>query len=158
MFKQAWRRDVHHIGPMAILMPHQDCQINIMEVQGIQLTRTIEVTRSNPDNYCLSFVGIQVCRRDFHHRCECSFSDSRGSKNWPLMSQVVRLARFETGFVQKKWAESRIAEVVCKGLILKHYAMGKTLGLDKMVLDARWSAYWGGPEPRLYCMCIVSDK
>ena len=44
---------------MAILMPHQDCQINIT-VQGVQLTRTIDVTRYYPDNHCLSFVG-----RDF---------------------------------------------------------------------------------------------
>ena len=32
--------------------------------------------------------------------CQC-VSNPRGSKNLPLMSQVVRLARFETGFVQK---------------------------------------------------------
>ena len=51
---------------MAILMPHQDCHINIT-VRGVQLTRTIEVTRSYPDNLCqFSFVGIQAWRRDFH--------------------------------------------------------------------------------------------
>ena len=32
-------------------------QINIM-LQGVQLTRTIEVRRSYPDNHCLLFVGI----------------------------------------------------------------------------------------------------
>ena len=64
------------------------------------------------DNYCLSFVGTQAWRRDFHRRWECSVSDPRGSKHWPLMSQVVSLARLETGLVQKKWSESRIAGVV----------------------------------------------
>ena len=54
-----------------------------------------------PDNHCLSFVSIQARRRDFHYRCECSISDPTGWKNWPLMSQVVRLARLETGSVQK---------------------------------------------------------
>ena len=56
------------------------------------------------------------------------------------MSQVVRLARFETGFVQEKWSESRIWE--------------KLWDWTTVVRDARWSAYWGGPEPRLYCIWI----
>ena len=32
-------------------------QIKIM-LQGVQLTKTIEVRRSYPDNHCLLFVGI----------------------------------------------------------------------------------------------------
>ena len=72
--------DFNHIGPMAMLVPHQYCQMNIT-VQGVQLTGTIEVTRSYPGNLCLWFVGIQAWRRDFHSRCECSVSDPRGSKN-----------------------------------------------------------------------------
>ena len=51
---------------MAILIPYQDCQINITGVQGVQLTRIIGVTRSYPDNHGLSPVGIQAWRRDFH--------------------------------------------------------------------------------------------
>ena len=111
-----------------------------------------KVTRSYPDHHCLSFVGIQVWRRDFHRRCECFVSGPRGSKTWPLMTQVVRLARFETGFVLKKWSESRIAGVVRSGLILKHYVNGKTLGLDKsgprreVIRLLRWS----GTEVILY--------
>ena len=45
---------------MAILMPHQDCQIDIT-AQGVQLTRTMEVTRSYPDNHCLSFFLASKC-------------------------------------------------------------------------------------------------
>ena len=69
MFKQAWRRDVHDIGPMAISMPHPDGQI-IITVQDVQLTRTIDFTMSYSDNHCLSFVGIQAWRRDFHLGCD----------------------------------------------------------------------------------------
>ena len=65
---------------MAILMPGQDCQVNIT-VQGVQLIRTVEVTRSYPDNHCLSFVGIQAWRLDFYGRCECSVSDPKDTKN-----------------------------------------------------------------------------
>ena len=64
-----------------ILMPHQDCQLNIT-VQGVQLKRTTVVTRSYQDNHCLSFVSIQAWRRNFHRRCECSgsVSDPKGLK------------------------------------------------------------------------------
>ena len=133
---------------MAISLPHQECQINIT-VQGVQLTRTIEVTRSYPDNHCLSFVGIQAWRRNFHRRCECSVSDSRSSKNCPLVSQVVRLARFETGFVQKKWSESRIA-----GVILKHYVNGKNSDKSGPRREAVRLSKWIGSEVILY-MCFM---
>ena len=39
---------------------------DIMGLSSCQLTKTIEVIGSNPDNHCwLPFVGIQVWRRDF---------------------------------------------------------------------------------------------
>ena len=117
---------------MAILMPRQDCKIYIT-VQGVQHTRPIELTGSYPDNHCLSFVGIQALRRDFHRS---------GVNALSMMSQVVRLATFETGFVQKKWSESRIAG---RGGPLrvnpyKHYVNEENFG-TKVVRDARWSAY-----------------
>ena len=91
-------------------MPHKDCQIDIT-VQSVQLTRTIEVTRSYPDNHCLSFVGIQVWRLDFHRRCECFVSGPKRLEN--LIRDVPGpLRRFETGFMLKKWSESRIAGVI----------------------------------------------
>ena len=56
------------------------------------------------------------------------------------MSQVVRLAKLETGFVQKKWSESRIEGVVRHGFIHKHYVNGKNFGTGQ-----KWYETLGGP-------------
>ena len=53
---------------MAILMPQQD----------FQLSSTVQGTQKFDGLIQMLFVGIQVWRLDFHHRCECSVSDPRG--------------------------------------------------------------------------------
>ena len=95
---------------MASLLPHQYCQINIT-VQGVQLTKTIEVARSYP--------VIIVFRLLVSKRGGATFTEGvnalsviQKAKKLTLDFQVVRLARFETGFVQKKWSEFRIAGAV----------------------------------------------
>ena len=122
-------------------MPHQDCQIDIT-VQGVPLTRTMEVTRSYPDNLCLSFVGIQVWRRDFHRRCEC------------LLCHWCEVR----GFVLKKWSESRIASLV--RLRVNPQALRQW---ENFVTGQKWSETRGGPlievvRNRGYTVYIISES
>ena len=97
---------------MAILMPHQDCQINIT-LQGVELTRTIEVIRSYPDNHA-------SCRLWASKRGGATFTVGvnalsviqEARKKLTLDVPGGPLSEVRDWFCAKKWSESRIAGVV----------------------------------------------
>ena len=91
--------NVHHVGPIVILMAHQVCQLNIT-MQCVQFISTVEVIG-------LSVIQITIASLLASQRRGATFT-----VGVDVLSVIQGDQRLRLVWLPQKWSESRITGVV----------------------------------------------